>query len=252
MKIATLTLTAAGFLIGTVNAIAQSTVYFEDKFDGDALAPEWQVLNENPDAYLVESGVLTLLSADQIPTALATAPNILKLNKPVPKGDWTMTTRFTFTPQSMGENIRIGLTSDENNSLLSSFQLSSYNYALTQMYLRGDKLAKGKVTSFTRNIFQIDNRDIEIRSKQYSDKINAVQLRLQKTGRQYVASARFEAVPGGDGSVSEDWFTVQQLTSLRLPGNAFTLMFSSNSNKYTPNGGEGLLEVDWVKIEVNE
>ena len=37
MKIATLTLTAAGFLIGTVNAIAQSTVYFEDKFDGDAL-----------------------------------------------------------------------------------------------------------------------------------------------------------------------------------------------------------------------
>ena len=252
MKISTLTFAAFVILVGTANAFAQYTVYFEDRFEVDSLAPEWQVLNENPDAYLVESGVLTLLSADRIPTEYATAPNVLKLNKPVPKGDWTMTTRFKFTPQSMGENIRIGLATDENSSMLSSFQLNSYNYALTQMFVRGDKLAKGKATSFTRNIFQIENRDIEIRSKQFSDKIDAVQLRLEKKGRQYVASARFEAVPGGDGSVSEDWFTVQQLTSLKLPGEAFTLMFSSNSNDYTPNGGEGLLEVDWFKIEVSE
>ena len=250
MKRLTFALIAIGLI--TTPAMAQS-VYFEDQFDGEDLGPDWEIANPNPDAYLVENGVLTMLSADGTPATYATAENILRLSKPVPKGDWTMTARILFTPQTMGENIRIGVAKDNENSLTASLLLQNYNYALTNIFVRGDKLSRGEATGFARNIFNIEEGDLEKRSAQFTDKIKAIQLRLQKNGRKYVSAVKFESTnPGTEGAVNEDWLTVQQLTSLRAPGDAFTIIFGSSSNDYTPNTGEGLIEVDWLKIEVTE
>ena len=87
----------------------------------------------------------------------------------------------------------------------------------------------------------------------FSDNIAAVDLRLQKTGRNYIAAIRLEpAKPGAEGAPDGEWLTVQNLTSLRAPGDAFVVMFGSASNGYTPGGGEALIEVDWVKIESSD
>jgi len=226
-------------------------VYFEDNFDGEDLSQDWEIANPNPDAYLVEDGILTMIVGDATPATYAEAENILRLGKPVPKGDWTMTARFLFIPQTMGENFRIGIAKDNENSLLTSLRLSNYNYAFTQVFVQADKLARGEATGFNRQVFKIEDRDLEKRSAQFTDKIKAVQLRLEISGRNYTSALRFESTdPGTEGAVSEEWFTVQQLTSLRAPGDAFTIVFGSNSNQYTPNTGEGLVEVDWVKVEV--
>jgi Ca-activated chloride channel family protein len=225
-------------------------IYFEDNFDGEDLGPDWEILNPDPDAYLVENGILTMVSADKTPATYAEAENVLRINKPIPSGDWTMTARFVFRPQTMGETFSIGVAKDNENSLLASLHMRSYNYALTETFVRGDKIARGEATGFERSLLNIESRDIEVRASQFSDKVKAVQLRLEKSGRNYVAALRFEATnPGAEGAVSEEWYTVQELTSLRAPGDAFTIVFGSNSNDYTPNSGEGLVQVDWVKVE---
>ncbi len=239
-------------LVMATSALAQSGVYFEDGFDGDALKPEWQVLNPDPDAYLVESGVLTMLSPDGVPAEFDRAANVLRLNMPVPKGDWTMTTRFTITPQTMGEILRIGVAKDAKNSLFAGFSMENGNYADTTAYLLSNKLAKGKSTYFYRAGTKISERDIEARAAQFTDKVGAVLLRLQKTGRKYTASLRFEPAGAVDeGGAFSDWISTQALTSLRAPGDAFTVIFGNRSNDYSPNDGEGLVEIDWIKIETN-
>ena len=96
------------------------------------------------------------------------------------------------------------------------------------------------------------DRVLQKRAAQYTGMINAVQLRLEKTGRNYVSSISLEPTSlGSEATSNGEWFTVQKLTSLRAPGNNLALVFGSKSNKYTPNTGEGLLKVDWVKIEQN-
>ncbi len=226
-------------------------LYFEDNFDGEDLGPDWEIVNPNPDSYLVEQGILTMIAKDGKSATYVDAENILRLNKPIPDGDWTMTVRVLFTPQTMGEQIRVGVAKDNENSLLTSLRMKNYNYAFTETFVHGDKLARGEATGFARSLLNIEARDLEVRSGQFSDRVKAVQLRLEKSGRNYVSAMRFESTnPGAEGAISEEWFTVQQLSSLRAPGDAFTIVFGSNSNDYTPGGGEGLIEVDWVKVEV--
>ena len=225
-------------------------LYFEDQFDGIELDMAWSLSNPNPDTYLVENGALLMVVRDGVPANYESGENILRLEKPIPKGDWTMTARFLLTPKTMGEIVSIGISKEDENSMLTSFVLRNNNYASTLVYVRADKLANGEPTSFERHVLTVDNRDIELRSKAFTNQVNAVLLRLEKSGRNYISSLKFEPVnPESDGAVSDDWMTVQQLTSLRLPGDAFTIFFGNSSNDYTPAGGEGLLELDWVKIE---
>jgi hypothetical protein len=247
---------AAALFASALAAVSQASaqsVYFEDNFDGDDLGPDWEISNPNPDAYLVEAGILTMLAPDGTAATYAEAENILRLNKPIPDGDWTMTMRFTFKPQTMGEMLRIGVGKDNETSLLASLHMKNYNYASTETFIQGDKLSRGKATGFTRSVFTIESRDIEARSASFTGRVKAMQLRMEKSGRQYVGALRFESTdPQAEGAISEEWLTVPKLTSLRAPGDAFTIVFGSNSNDYTPSTGEGLVEIDWVKIEVNE
>lgn len=236
-------------------ADARPTIYFEDQFDGRDLSDDWEIVNPNPDAYLVENGVLTILAQDGTKATYRDAGNILRLSKPIPQGDWTMTARFLFAPHTMGENIRIGIAKEEENSLLTSLQLSQniHQHYGTKFEVRSDKLTRGAATGFAREVHSIADPDLELRSAQFTDKVKGVLLRLEKSGRQYVSAVRFESRdPGAEDAVSEDWLTVQELTSLRSPGDAFTIMFGSDSGDDTPGGGEGLVEVDWVRVDVNE
>lgn len=246
-------LPALGFVLAlTTSAAIAGEVYFEDDFDGDAFAENWSVVNESDDAYLAEGGILTMLAKDGIKATFGTASNVLRLNRPVPAGDWTMTARFTMAPQTMGENFRIGLSGDADNGLYASYYMYAYNYNLTQVYAGGEKLAKGTSTYFSRQVFSFEDGDLEVRSGIYTSQIAAVEVRLVKSGRQYKAGVRMEPVqPGADGAPSGEWLDVQDLTSLKPAGDAFTIIFGSASSGYSPDGGESLIEIDWVKIETN-
>lgn len=229
----------------------EPVIYFEDEFDGDDLGPAWVLANPDPDNYLVENGVLTLVSRDGTEAGLAAGRNILTLDMPIPKGDWTATARLLVTPQTMGEIMRLGVVRDEANGLFSSLILESYNYALTEIFVGGDKLARGEATGFRREIMEITDRNVALRAAQFTSQVAAVEIRLEKSGRKYTAFARLEPVnPDAEGAPDGEWLSVQELSSLKTPGDAFALIFGSTSNGYTAAEGEGVIEIDWFRIEV--
>ncbi len=222
-------------------------VWFEDNFDGEGLSDQWEVGSENADNYVVEDGSLLVVFPETgKPTQnLPEAENVFKLKKPVPKGDWTMTARIRFAAQTHGEWLRMGLSDGPENSLFASWQLYTYNYSMTQVFLRADKLSKGTPTEFYQNVRAYDNGSIADRNAVFEDEIEALQLKIEKRGRNYTVSGKLE------GKADDGWKELQKMTSIRSPGKQFTLVFGNNTNGYGPKGGEGYAEVDYVKVVTN-
>ena len=141
-----------------VNATAAG-VYFFDDFVGDELGKDWDVMNPDPDAYIVEDGKLTVLLSDTQKPSLDNIPNVFRLLKPIPKGDWTMTARIEFSPQTMSEWMRIGVAKRDGKGLLSSLQMYTSNYGRdTRAYLRGDKRTR-KNSEFSQELLKFYVKD---------------------------------------------------------------------------------------------
>lgn len=223
---------------------AGPTIWFEDDFDGNELGEHWSVENENTDGYVVEDGRLLVLFSDtgEHTHSLAAAENVFKLSADLPTGDWTMSTRFVFTAQTQSEWLRMGLSDGPEKSLLGSFEMFTYNYALTQVKLNVEKVSKSGPSGFTNQLMQFDNRDLAARTASFGETIEAMQLKLEKRGRNYVVSGRLE------GPADAKWVELQKMTSMRSPGNALTMVFGNANNGYAPKGGEGFVEVDWVRV----
>ena len=78
---------------------------------------------------------------------------------------------------------------------------------------------------------------------------------VEKTGRRYVASIKFEPGTPDDPNktVAADWVDLPKLTSLRVPGDRFTLRFrTTRTDNYLPQNTESLVNIDWVRIETGE
>ena len=234
--------------------VATDAIYFEDNFDGDELASHWMVDKEDTESYIVEDGKLTVLFGDsgKATNSYKASSNIFRLNKKVPKGDWTMTMRVMFTAQTHKEWARMGLTKDQDNLLLTSLQMHPYNYARTDVYARADKLAKGKNTHFFSKIADYNDNNVTARTDKVAASTSSALLRLTKQGRNYISAVKLEAAEGaGDLAPNTNWVELQKLTSLKLPGDAFSFFFGHQAAGYVPKNGEGLVEVDWVKVEKN-
>ncbi len=229
---------------------ATAGIYFQDNFDGADLSADWTVENPNPDNYLVEDGVLTLLVPDRTSALYGQAINAIVLNKPLPKGDWKITIRLILTPQTLGEAFRAGIAKDKDNGIFSILALDTINYNKTNINLAGQKLSKGKATTFFRTLYSISGRDLEGRASVMPDNIAAIDLQLEKKKRAYIARMRLEPAQNGASSPPDGkWREVQKLTSLRSPGNKLVLTFGSWSSDYLPHDGEALIAVDSVTIE---
>ncbi len=237
-------------IVGLFALPVSAGIYFEDTFDGSELSSDWTILNEDPEAYLVEDGVLTLLVANRTSERFGEAPNTLVLNKPIPEGDWKMTVRLLFVPQTLGERFTAGVARDKDNGLFSVFEMYTRNNVETDANLIGRKLVKGKETRFGRTLYTISGRNLEGRISVFPDRIAAVELQLERNKRSYTARMRLEPTePGTEGAPDGEWREVQDLTALRAPGDNFFMTFSSWSSDYLPNDGEALIAIDWVRIE---
>ncbi len=226
-------------------------LYFSDDFDGGNLAPHWKVINPDESNYLVEDGVLTIVAADGTSLAQPAGPNILKLEKPVPKGDWQITARVLMEPRYLGEAFRIGIGREDGRGIYSSVFFNTYNYARTDLTLVGEKIAgaKGKNARFDRMVYYVEGRNLQARAAFFARNIAAIQLRLTRKGRKYIASVRLEPRPGAKAPPNGKWIEVQKLSSLKTPGDAFYMSFGGSASDYLPDNGEGVVQIDWVRIE---
>lgn len=219
-------------------------IWFEDEFNGETLGEAWTMKNANDDTHAVEDGKLLVLFPDMAgkPIAEASAENVLTLNAPMPKGDWTATARMVFTAQTHGEWLRMGLSDGPEKNLFASLQMSAYNYARTGLYVRVDKTGAGNDATFNQLMQWFETRDMAQRTAAFDEAVDALLLKLEKKGRSYTVSAKIEGKPDAK------WVTLQKVNSIRSPGKYLTLAFGSNSNSYVPNDGEGYVELDWVKV----
>lgn len=241
--------------VETTNTAAAGTYFFDD-FNGNELGKDWDIMNPDPDSYIVEDGKLTVLLSDTQKPTMDNIPNIFRLLKPIPKGDWTMTAKLEFVPQTMSEWMRIGVTKRDGNGLMSSLQLSTHSYGRdTRVYVRGDKRTR-KTSEFSQELLKLyvkDGRNIKARTNAFAGYVSTIYLRLKKRGRRYISSIRFEAPASLDQSkaVAKDWVELPKLTSLRVPGDRFTLLFrTTRTDNHLPAKTESLVSIDWVKIEV--
>jgi len=100
--------------------------YFRDDFDGEELAEHWEVLNPDPDSYIVEDGKLLIIGATAGRLEGGKVPNIIRLTKPLPKGDWVITVKFTVGYQTGKESSFLSLYENKDNFLAIGYDSWSY------------------------------------------------------------------------------------------------------------------------------
>ncbi|MFQ5619014.1 MAG: VWA domain-containing protein [Rhodospirillales bacterium] len=212
---------------------------FRDDFKGEELADHWEVVNPDPDAFIVEDGGLLILSGSTGDRAKLNFPNLFKLADAMPKGDWVVTAKFNIALQTGLEVAYIGLVNHPNDALYVT--MTSYMGNSGYLNLNGVKRSKGKETNTSRQLFKIDYPGRSTFGAVMKNIPQPIFLRLQKKGRGYVGSIKF----------SEDkkakWTALDKLTVLRQKGKLVFGLYQSKKTK-----GESTMTVDWVKIEVPE
>ena len=113
----------------------------------------------------------------------------------------------------------------------------TYSCCTLKFSVGGMKISNGARTEFHNDAFEwrtesggIEVQGANMKQPQY--------LRLTKTGRNYVASAKF-----GDG-VGSQWIEIQKLTLLSPKGR-----LSFQLGNHAETAGEALIEIDSVTIE---
>jgi len=239
--------------------------YFRDDFDGEELGEHWEVVNPDPDSYIVEDGFLNVLSATELTLYDKSdeLPNLFKLTQPLPKGDWTATLRVNPSITTFREVYALALYTDKDKFLVSSAWsgIDAWN-GIINLSAYATKFSKSKYAQFGKVVISGKNfghRTFPADSKPYTDwvskHVQAILLRIRKKGRSYFVAAKVEGDPVSADGPPADWVELDKLTSLRSPGKF--LVISIGQAKFTDkygqrNGGETLVNVDWVKIETGE
>ncbi len=140
------------FILGQLTptvAIASEQLYFFDDFDGADLKKEWEVINPNDDHWIVEDGALLVLSTKPGSIKGENIENLFRLTKPMPKGDWIITVKFTIEYQTFAEHLRLGIYDNKDNWIISENYIAGY---WDRVAIRARKSAKGEEKSFEQNI----------------------------------------------------------------------------------------------------
>lgn len=221
---------------------AGAAAFFEDDFDGEALSSAWQVLNENPDGYIVEEGSLLMASSQVQGFGSGEPANLVSFTGDMPKGDWDMTMRVNFEGQTGRDSLWFGLYADPQNYLAIHY-FNNLGYC-SETGLRLEKMAKGEKAKFdtrTSGSTTCGFGPGDTEQVVASQAADGMVLTLSKRGRNYSARATLSGIVGDAGTARS--ITTESLTSLRLPGKpSFTL------GKWEGADGEVLSFIDRIEI----
>jgi hypothetical protein len=247
-------------------AAPASTEVFRDDFDGDGLAAHWEVINPDPDKFIVENGFLNVLTDGEISILDRSdnQSNLLRLKTPLPGGDWTATLRVKPSIATFREIYSLSLYTDKDSFLAGSVYAGVSSHAghvFLNVFAR--KAAGGKNTDFDRNVHysgvQLGHRNVSAEIGKYTAQaaaeVDAILIRMRKVGRSYFVAARIEPGPQHPDGAALEWVELNKLTSLRSPGDFLTISAGQGKFKNAAQhlkGGETLVNIDWLKIEADE
>ncbi len=215
---------------------------WRDDFEGQDLADDWEILHPDPDNFIVEDGKLLMISSAVSNFAAENIPNLFRLDKDMPKGDWVLTAKLDIDFQTRHDRIFFGLYADKANYMVSVMSVgfggcapgASYHFHL---YVTPTKVINGKVTQTPQEAWRIGRCD--------GGKVNDLMakgqpylLRIVKKGRMYTSSMKME------GEKDPKWIELKGLKLLRSKGKIAIGAYRSGKE-----AGEVTIEVDWIKLE---
>ncbi|WP_228931055.1 vWA domain-containing protein [Roseibium aggregatum] len=229
------------------------TEFFREDFDGEALGENFTIVNENSENYIVEGGVLTILSTHFGGFDAAEPENLIEYTGDMPSGDWDVEIQFTGEFTTMADRLTLGLRKD-NKSYLATGYYGIHTVAdceKTEMALT--KAAGGSSDTHTRP-FRTTKRGQCYHNRPFGgedgwDPIQAdhlekpVKLTLSKRGREYTSKVEMVGFTDPDGNpyILES----DKYTSLRSPGK-LSLLVDRMKEKYVT--GEVLMMIDSLVI----
>ncbi len=227
--------------------------FFRDDFDGEDLADHWEIMNPNPDAFIVEDGKLVMISTVAANITDEKIENAFRLTKGMPEGDWDAVVKLVPEIQTFQERMYLSYMKDSKNQLNAIVDVAvGLSWETPYAYMYGEKHSKGKVTEFGRMALQGPQTGqnaatkLAEQLKWFKNNARAIYLKISKRGRSYVVSSKIEGDATTKDGKEPEWVSVQKLTSLRPPGTNLVLAFPQR----VQTAGESIIAVDWVKIEV--
>lgn len=213
--------------------------HFFDDFDGNSLGKGWEVINRNEDNFVVENGVLLIISSVVGGLTTDKTENIFRLTNELPPGNWVMTARFSIDFQTAQERPFLGLYQDKNNFI--ELRLGAYMKYGVDPFIRTEliKRFKGKNTYFQRDIWE--GSSSVFATAMMKELPQPIQLRVTKTGRTYQSSVMLE------GFKKPQWIELEKLTILELNGKPILGVYQQKQTS-----GETIVKVDWLKVETVE
>ena len=223
----------------------KAKAFFADDFDRDKLGPDYEVKNENKDAYLVgdPKGYLLVLTKPggmdgprkKVDTDIHKGiTNLIILKKDLPKGDWRVTVRLRAKITSYNQGAGFLLYQDNDNWLSVFYWCPKWDgWTGLLLHAQYNKELKGQLKSI-----RVGPRN-RVREPAKA-KAKTVQLRLEKHGRKY---ASFYLYEGKDKAFKP----LGTHTVLRMPGRIALAAYNAD-----PKANEIAVEFDWLKIEALE
>lgn len=219
--------------------------YFSDDFTEPQLAAHWDVVNPNPDQFIVENGNLLVIGRAIGGPESAEIPNLFKLVKDLPAGDWTATAVVKTQLQTGRDLFSFGVYDDNSNFIAANFygknDICCYNSGL---FLQTIKTAGGQKTEFTTQAYPSGVPDFGAYIKTVPGE-GKVTLQFIKQGRSFKSRVHIDGHADKDGNPV--WTETEAVTSLRAPKQLFI-----NAAQYNKTTGESMFEVDSVRIETFE
>lgn len=227
------------------------TEFFRDDFDGSELSEIWAVENPNPDAFVVEDGVLLMLSTTESGMAAQEPENLISYTGAMPDGDWDAQITFTGDYASVADRVHLGLRKDGTNFLSASYTAahasgSGCNYTTLNL----DKVSSGKADNIANGFRSSPGQHCRTTTEfepwekiRLDHQENPVTLTLSKRGRSYTTTVTQDGYNDADGNHVE--LTTDQFTSLRSPGE---LVFTVDRQNRFQVKGEVLMQIDSLVI----
>ncbi len=225
------------------------TKFFEDGFDGEDLTDGWDVINPNPDRYVVDSGELIMIAGTP-----AGAPsqknmeNIITHDKALPKGDWEIEVDFKIEMQQGSEAFYFGVMNDHKGWMAAGLKanLGRGEVSINSFIAKNES---GKLARFDSPVAKSRDTNARKTTKRwkkhglggfYKDKNFVITLR--KTGRSYTVSGTYSKP--GDKDFRK--FKTERLKMLRGKKKLFLAFgLAQVSRKHQ---GEGNLIVNKVTV----
>lgn len=241
--------TAAGETDGIVRKVADATkdgkpqllppdgkqVFFND-FRGAKTLEDWEVLRPLPDLYALEKDGLLIISSSAGNLGSDNIPNLFKLKKDMPPGDWTATMSFSSEFPLANEAFYLGLFQDKDDWTAAKFQ-SFDSAAGPYLFFRLIRKSASEAVEFRGNLIRGTG---EYHSFIAENKLNQpIDLRLQRSGHDFLVSSRLESADPAA------WVTLTKITALHSSG---SLVFGFvKEDPY--GGGQSQAKIHWVRIE---